>query len=57
MVDAYLPDVPFAAHVAVYGPCIARFEEIETTGAPIMMMWGTEDAIMDAEECAATAED
>ncbi|MEM6849215.1 MAG: alpha/beta fold hydrolase [Pseudomonadota bacterium] len=57
VVDAYLPDVPFAAHVAVYGPCIARFEQIETTGAPIMMMWGTEDAIMDAEECAATAED
>lgn len=57
VVNAYLPDVPFAAHVAFYAPCIARFDAVETTGAPVLMLWGTQDAIMDPEECDATAGD
>lgn len=48
---------PFAAHVAFYGPCIARFEEPATTGAPILMLWGDRDAIMDPDACAVLAED
>ncbi|MEM7692972.1 MAG: dienelactone hydrolase family protein [Pseudomonadota bacterium] len=48
---------PFAAHVAFYGPCIARFEDVSTTGAPVMMLWGDRDAIMDPEACLATADD
>ncbi len=48
---------PFAAHVAFYGPCIARFEDVSTTGAPILMMWGEGDAIIDPAACEATAQD
>lgn len=47
---------PFAAHVAFYGPCIADFEDNTTTGAPVLMMWGTRDAIMDEGRCLAEAE-
>jgi dienelactone hydrolase len=47
----------FAAHVAFYGPCVARFEDSTTTGAPILMLWGSEDAIMNPERCAETAAD
>jgi len=55
--DTYEPSRTFAAHVAFYGPCIARFEKPRTTGAPILMLWGERDAIMDAQACAALAED
>lgn len=55
--EAYGPPVPFAAHVAFYGPCIARFEDPATTGAPILMLWGDRDEIMDPEACEATASD
>ncbi|WP_420391298.1 dienelactone hydrolase family protein [Acuticoccus sp.] len=48
---------PFAAHVAFYGPCIARFADPTTTGAPVLMLWGERDAIMDAEACEALADD
>ncbi|MEM0906871.1 MAG: alpha/beta fold hydrolase [Pseudomonadota bacterium] len=48
---------PFAAHVAFYGPCIARFDDVTTTGAPILMLWGDRDAIMDPTACEATATD
>ena len=46
----------FAAHVAFYGPCIARFEEPRTTGAPLLMLYGTEDELIDPARCAAAAE-
>jgi dienelactone hydrolase len=57
VVAAYGPSVPFAAHVAFYGPCIARFDEPATTGAPVLMLWGDQDEIMDADACEATAGD
>jgi len=46
----------FPAHVAFYGPCIARFEEPRTTGAPLLMLYGTEDELIDPARCAAAAE-
>lgn len=50
-------EAPFAAHVAFYGPCIARFADPRTTGAPILMMWGDRDAIMDSNACLKLADD
>ncbi|WP_291295673.1 dienelactone hydrolase family protein [Elioraea sp.] len=46
----------FAAHAAFYGPCIARFEEPRTTGAPLLMLYGTADELIDPARCAATAD-
>lgn len=54
---AYAAPVPFAAHVAFYGPCVARFERPATTGAPILMLWGEQDAIVDPEACSTLAGD
>lgn len=45
----------FAGHVAFYAPCIAEFEEDRATGAPLLMMWGGRDAIVDPERCARVA--
>jgi len=50
-------DERFRAHVAYYAPCIARFERVETTGAPFLMLYGTGDAIIDPAQCAAVADD
>ena len=47
----------FAAHVAFYGPCIARLEDSRATGAPVLMVWGSEDALIDPERCAEIADD
>ena len=47
----------FAAHVAFYGPCIARLEDRRATGAPVLMLWGSEDALIDPERCAEIAAD
>ena len=56
--DHLAPKGPrFAAHVAFYGPCIARFAEPETTGAPALMLWGGRDAIVDGERCQEIAAD
>ena len=39
--DALSPGGPrFAGHVAFYGPCIARFADSRTTGAPLLMLLG-----------------
>ncbi len=57
VVETYDAPRPFAAHVAFYGPCVARFEERATTGAPVLMLWGERDAIVDPEECSVLAED
>ena len=43
----------FAGHVAFYAPCIARFEDARTTGAPVLMLAGDGDAIVDDARCAA----
>ena len=57
VVEAYSPPLTFAAHVAFYGPCVARFEDPRTTGAPVLMLWGDRDAIVDPKECEVLAED
>ncbi len=41
----------FAAHVSYYGPCIARFDDTRATGAPLLMLAGSEDAIVDRARC------
>jgi dienelactone hydrolase len=46
----------FAAHAAFYGPCIATFEDERTTGAPLLILYGTEDELIDPARCAETAE-
>jgi len=47
----------FAGHVAYYAPCIARFEDVRTTGAPLLMLYGEKDELIDPARCAAVAED
>ncbi len=56
--EAYAPDGPrFAAHVAFYAPCIARFEDNRTTGAPVLMLMGRGDQIIDIDRCGEVAAD
>ena len=58
LADALAPDGPrFAAHVAFYAPCVARFVDRRTTGAPVMMLMGGRDALTDPRRCAEVAED
>jgi dienelactone hydrolase len=47
----------FAAHVAFYGPCIARFSDSRTTGAPLLILYGADDEIIDPARCAEVAAD
>lgn len=47
----------FAGHAAFYGPCIARFEERRTTGAPVLMLYGEGDELIVSERCAEFAEE
>lgn len=55
--ELYQPGGPwFAAHIAYYAPCIAEFDSNETTGRPVLMMWGSADAIVDPVRCDATAD-
>ncbi len=41
----------FAGHVAFYGPCIARFSDKRTTGAPLLYLYGTADILIDRARC------
>lgn len=41
----------FVAHASYYGPCIARFERPRTTGAPLLMLWGDGDELIDFDRC------
>ena len=41
----------FAGHVAFYGPCIARFADKRTTGAPLLYLYGTADILIDRARC------
>lgn len=41
----------FAGHVAFYGPCITTFDDVRTTGAPVLMAWGDADELMNPERC------
>ena len=55
---AFAPDGHrFRAHVAYYAPCIARFDDVRTTGAPFAMFYGTADEIVDPLRCAEVLED
>jgi len=47
----------FAAHAAFYGPCIARFVDPRTTGAPLLILYGTDDALIDPARCQEFAAD
>lgn len=54
--ERYAPAGPrFAAHVAFYAPCIAEFQDNRATGAPLLMLYGARDAIVDPERCARVA--
>src|SRR5690242_2184607 len=61
--DKLAPPLPtgerlrFAGHVAFYGPCIARFDDSRTTGAPLLMLMGGKDEITDQRRCAEVAAD
>jgi len=51
------PGLRFAGHVAFYGPCVARFDDRRTTGAPLLMLYGGDDQIVNSGRCAAFADD
>jgi len=51
------PGLRFAGHVSFYGPCLVRFADHRTTGAPLLMLYGADDQIIDHERCAAFADD
>jgi dienelactone hydrolase len=55
---AFAPDgLRFAGHVAYYAPCIARFADSRTTGAPLLMLYGTLDQLVRPDRCAEVAND
>ena len=47
----------FAGHVAFYAPCIARFSDSRTTGAPLLMLYGAEDELIRPDRCSVIAAD
>ena len=47
----------FAGFASYYAPCIARFDDVRTTGAPLLMMYGGRDELIHADRCAAVADD
>ncbi len=47
----------FAAHVSYNGPCIAQFDDIRATGAPVLLLALSEDGIVDPERCNDIVED
>ncbi len=42
----------FSAHVAYYAPCIIRAADPTTTGAPVLILNGGQDGLIDPERCA-----
>ena len=58
MADVLAPNGPrFAGHVAYYAPCIARFADSRTTGAPLLMLFGGQDELMRRPRCEQIAAD
>jgi dienelactone hydrolase len=58
MADALSPDgLRFVGHIAFYAPCIARFADSRTTGAPLLMLYGADDELMRPERCEEIAND
>ncbi len=45
------------AHVAYYAPCMARFADSRTTGAPLLMLYGGRDQLIHPDRCAEIARD
>jgi dienelactone hydrolase len=58
MARAFAPEgLRFAGHVSFYGPCIARFADSRTTGAPLLMLDGASDELIRPDRCAQIAND
>lgn len=58
LADALLPAGPrFVGHAAYYAPCIARFDDQRTTGAPLLMLYGAADELIRPDRCAEVASD
>ena len=58
LADALAPTgLRFVGHVAFYAPCIARFVDNRTTGAPLLMLYGAEDQLIQPDRCADTAKE
>jgi dienelactone hydrolase len=51
------PGLRFVGHVAFYAPCIARFADSRTTGAPLLMLYGADDELIRPDRCAQIADD
>jgi acetyl esterase/lipase len=47
----------FAGHAAFYAPCIARFDDSRTTGAPLLMLYGGKDELIRPDRCEQIADD
>ncbi|GAB5469246.1 MAG: hypothetical protein Kilf2KO_22760 [Rhodospirillales bacterium] len=47
----------FVGHIAYYAPCIIRAAQPRTTGAPVLLLNGGQDGLLDPERCAEIAED
>jgi dienelactone hydrolase len=50
-------DLRFAGHVAFYAPCIARFADSRTSGAPLLMLYGDADELIRPNRCDEVAND
>ena len=58
MAEAFAPDgLRFAGHAAYYAPCIARFADTRTTGAPLLMLNGGDDELTPPDRCARVADE
>ncbi len=47
----------FIGHVAYYAPCIIRAEKPKTTGAPLLILNGGRDGLIDPDRCAEIVRD
>lgn len=58
MARSFAPDgLRFAGHVSFYGPCVARFTDSRTTGAPLLVLNGAGDELIDPARCAQIEDD
>jgi dienelactone hydrolase len=58
LADALAPNgLRFVGHVAYYAPCIARFADSRTTGAPLLMLYGADDELIQPDRCELVAND
>ena len=58
MADRFAPPgLRFAGHVSFYGPCVARFDDSRTTGAPLLMLYGARDELIRPDRCNRIADD